>query len=387
MTDEQRRRIDDHRPAVGLQWDENNPPPRTPIERPEQWTILLTSGNHGLVGSYGHTFPHAEGDHERINVVDEAVVIKLRERVRELEAAGNTNKAVLTDEQIIAALGTITHEVPNRLPPGWLKFARAIEAAVLANASKAVVAEELVRFCPHCASIGEVGAEYRDCCPDGSAARHIPRRLAEVCRDTFKLAIHGAAPAPADNPNTESDIEWAARHLMPFSGKKAADNPSTAGAAKSVGKVVAMPGSGGGFTMCAFNSSDVPVGAELYLAAPALNPSDVPSPWISVDEGLPSGRYCLATYRDRAGKLRIIRAMYVRQYEVEATGDECDSEYNEADDRDYLKAGWLECIDNWGEYSSVYVVEGPVTHWMPLPAAPVDIKGAAAQSVEGGDRG
>ncbi|MFK3741388.1 hypothetical protein, partial [Massilia sp. TN1-12] len=100
MTDEQKRRINDHRPAVGLQWDENNPPPRVPFDRPEQWTILLTSGNHGLVGSYGHTFPHAEGDHERINVVDEAVVIKLRKRIRELDAAGNTNKAVLTDEQI-----------------------------------------------------------------------------------------------------------------------------------------------------------------------------------------------------------------------------------------------------------------------------------------------
>lgn len=128
MTDEQRRRIDDHRPAVGLQWDENNPPPRTPIERPEQWTILLTSGNHGLVGAYGHTFPHAESDHERINVVDEAVVIKLRERIREIEAAGSANKAVLTDEQIKDIVSKLFAD--ETVSDEDLLVARAIEATV-----------------------------------------------------------------------------------------------------------------------------------------------------------------------------------------------------------------------------------------------------------------
>jgi hypothetical protein len=41
----------------------------------------------------------------------------------------------LTDEQILAALGSITHEVPKRLPPGWLKFARAIEREVRRTAA------------------------------------------------------------------------------------------------------------------------------------------------------------------------------------------------------------------------------------------------------------
>lgn len=35
-----------------------------------------------------------------------------------------------------------------------------------------------------------------------------------------------------------------------------------------VGTVVGMPGSGGGFTMCAFNASDVPIGTKLYAAPP-----------------------------------------------------------------------------------------------------------------------
>lgn len=39
--------------------------------------------------------------------------------------------------------------------------------------------------------------------------------------------------------------------------------------AEPVGATVAMPGSGGGFTMCAFNASDVPVGTKLYTTPPA----------------------------------------------------------------------------------------------------------------------
>lgn len=35
----------------------------------------------------------------------------------------------LTDGDIAASLASITHEAPVRLPPGWKKFARAIEAA------------------------------------------------------------------------------------------------------------------------------------------------------------------------------------------------------------------------------------------------------------------
>jgi hypothetical protein len=91
--------------------------------------------------------------------------------------------------------------------------------------------------------------------------------------------------------------------------------------------------------------------------------------WISVDERLPE-KYCLAVYKTSRGQQRIIRAMYVKQYEIEATGDECDSETNDADDMEYIKAGWYECIDNWGDYSSVAVCEGVVTHWKPLPALP-----------------
>lgn len=107
--------------------------------------------------------------------------------------------------------------------------------------------------------------------------------------------------------------------------------------------------------------------------------------WISVDERLPEGE-CLAVYVTPNGKRRLIRAKYARQLQIEAQGDDnCETEYNEDDDTFYLKAGWLECIDNWGEYSSCYVTEGTVTHWMPLPPAPVALKASkeSGQSIEG----
>jgi len=100
--------------------------------------------------------------------------------------------------------------------------------------------------------------------------------------------------------------------------------------------------------------------------------------WISVDERLPDGE-CLAVYVTPKGKQHRIRAKYVRQFQVEAEGDDSETEYNDDDDTFYIKAGWLECIDNWGEYSSCYVVEGTVTHWMPLPAAPALKSGSTTE--------
>jgi len=75
----------------------------------------------------------------------------------------------------------------------------ALPAPVAAQAGQvAVPEEELARFCPACGSVGEVGPGYRDCCPDGSEARLIPKRLAEKCHELFKVALstmRAAAPA------------------------------------------------------------------------------------------------------------------------------------------------------------------------------------------------
>jgi len=88
MTTEQNRRIDDIRPAVGLDWDESAAKQaRAAFEIPARWTILLTSSNHGLVGAYGHEFPHATSDHVKVNVVPESVASDLRARIVELKSS------------------------------------------------------------------------------------------------------------------------------------------------------------------------------------------------------------------------------------------------------------------------------------------------------------
>ncbi len=44
-----------------------------------------------------------------------------------------------------------------------------------------------------------------------------------------------------------------------------------------------------------------------------------------------------------------------------------------------LKGGWYECIDNWGDYTEVAIHEGEPSHWMPLPAPPIE----AAHGIKG----
>jgi len=110
------------------------------------------------------------------------------------------------------------------------------------------------------------------------------------------------------------------------------------------------------------------------VAAPTP-PAQQPVAWVTVSERLPeSGRTVLATYQNPFGKVRRIRAEYIAAKAREASADyDSDVEYDEETDASYWPAGWYECVDNWDEYSHIAVVEGEVTHWMPLPSAPGDI--------------
>lgn len=75
---------------------------------------------------------------------------------------------------------------------------------------------------------------------------------------------------------------------------------------------------------------------------------------------------------NRYNKGRRIRAFYAPRWTVEGSiEDECEaSEYNEEDDNYYLREGWYET----NEHEDVHwMVDFPVTHWMPLPAPPNSI--------------
>lgn len=98
------------------------------------------------------------------------------------------------DPQGIRALVAVTIEGAiarglqggERPPEGhWLTSFYEIGAkAQPADSSK----EPLTRYCPACGSIGPVGSQCRDCCPDGIQARLIPDSLAKKCHDTFRLS-------------------------------------------------------------------------------------------------------------------------------------------------------------------------------------------------------
>jgi hypothetical protein len=94
--------------------------------------------------------------------------------------------------------------------------------------------------------------------------------------------------------------------------------------------------------------------------------------WSPADsEPPPSGRKVFATYKNRQGKRRIIVADYVRRWTVETSPEEeCHDEYSEELDGFYLVEGWYEQQENWGEYASIFVNEGTVDFWMPLPDPP-----------------
>lgn len=90
--------------------------------------------------------------------------------------------------------------------------------------------------------------------------------------------------------------------------------------------------------------------------------------WISVDERLPEqDDQVLATYKNKAGKRLSIIGSYVRRWTEESYEDDNYDEYSEEKDGYYLVEGWYEQQDNWDEYSSIFVNNGPVTHWMELP--------------------
>ena len=119
----------------------------------------------------------------------------------------------------------------------------------------------------------------------------------------------------------------------------------------------------------------------VQLAEYLINSGITVQEWISVTERLPeSGVHvliCCEMHRyggEIAGKY-VCDGYYAEANKIIAGGfpDECNCEYSEEDDEYYLCEGWYEVVKNWDDFNSV-AVEDFVTHWMPLPPAPEDMK-------------
>lgn len=96
--------------------------------------------------------------------------------------------------------------------------------------------------------------------------------------------------------------------------------------------------------------------------------------WINVKDKLPeNSRKVLAVFSTENGNQFRICAHFTREGESEVYDfDEHDSYayYDEEKDKYFYHEGWYENIENWGDFSSIYVCEGEVTHLMDLPESP-----------------
>ncbi len=101
-------------------------------------------------------------------------------------------------------------------------------------------------------------------------------------------------------------------------------------------------------------------------ARPAIQP-------VAVSERLPEpGKKVIAYYLNALGNSRTILAEWVPAKTKADDGltDDDFAEYDEESDEYYWPEGWYEVIENWDDYGAVFVNEGEITHWRPLPPGP-----------------
>jgi hypothetical protein len=97
-----------------------------------------------------------------------------------------------------------------------------------------------------------------------------------------------------------------------------------------------------------------------------------PSP-VPVAERLPGpGKKVIAYYLNALGNSRTILAEWVpaKTKADDGLADDDFAEYDEESDEYYWPEGWYEVIENWDVYGAVFVNEGKITHWRPLPPGP-----------------
>ena len=89
--------------------------------------------------------------------------------------------------------------------------------------------------------------------------------------------------------------------------------------------------------------------------------------WLPI-ETAPKGKKIIVKYKNACEKDRTVFAKYIERFTEESTYESDCDEYNDNDDTHYLKEGWVELIDNWDEFSSVYFDSANIpTGWMPAP--------------------
>ena len=86
--------------------------------------------------------------------------------------------------------------------------------------------------------------------------------------------------------------------------------------------------------------------------------------WQPIESVPKTGRKVILFYKNRLNVGRTVTARWLT-----------DEQATEIDADDVgLEGGWYECIDNWDDFTEVAIHEGEPSHWMPLPAPPIEAK-------------
>ena len=94
----------------------------------------------------------------------------------------------------------------------------------------------------------------------------------------------------------------------------------------------------------------------------ALETKQEPVAWQSIESAPKTGRKVILFYKNRLNVGRTVIARWLTDEQAtEIDGDDVG-----------LEGGWYECIDNWDDFTEVAIHEGEPSHWMPLPAPPIE---------------
>ncbi len=84
--------------------------------------------------------------------------------------------------------------------------------------------------------------------------------------------------------------------------------------------------------------------------------------WQQIETAPKTGRKVILFYLNRNKLPRTVMARWLTDEQAAETDA----------DGVGLEGGWYECIDNWDDYTEVAIQEGEPSHWMSLPAPPIE---------------